>query len=93
MRSGEKTSHSNRETSHSNRERSYCPTVGSSILTHTLTLTWTCILTRWSSDDIEILHNLMASDSSYGETIRTDPSFLDLLMDVVHGMEKEADLV
>jgi len=47
----------------------------------------------WSSDDIEILNNLMASDSSYGETIRTDPSFLDLLMDVVHGMEKEADLV
>jgi len=44
----------------------------------------------WSSDDIEILNNLMASDSSYGDTIRTDPSFLDLLMDVVHGMEKEA---
>eukprot|EP00325_Prymnesiales_sp_UTEX-LB-985_P003262 CAMPEP_0174698518 /NCGR_PEP_ID=MMETSP1094-20130205/4100_1 /TAXON_ID=156173 /ORGANISM="Chrysochromulina brevifilum, Strain UTEX LB 985" /LENGTH=212 /DNA_ID=CAMNT_0015895711 /DNA_START=75 /DNA_END=713 /DNA_ORIENTATION=+ len=47
----------------------------------------------WSSDDIEILHNLMASDSSYGETIRTDPSFLDLLMDVAQGMEKEGNLV
>ena len=71
----------------------YCPTapaLASSTLIHILTLAWTCTLNRWSSNDIEVLHNVMANDPSYGETIRTDPSFLDLFMDVVHGMEKEA---